>query len=403
MALYHDNDGDGLWRILAYDQNLSFGAAYMDSAAYAGIQSTNDDLKSFPLYGSSQALPSSGGSQWNRMYDAIFSVPQAREMFLRRMRSVLDAWVKPPGTLSANLPIEQKAIAWRNLIASEAVRDRAWWGWPSKSGQCNFDPGIGITNGVDDLINAFMATRRNHFYGKHSITNTALAVGISKTSNAGIPLAQPTNAAIAILNWDYNPASGNQDEEYVQLTNANSFAVDISDWKLAGGIDFKFQPGTVVPASRSVYVSPNVRAFRARTTSPRGGQGLFVVGPCNGHLNAWGESLSLTDPGGRVVNTNGFVGNPSAAQRYLRITEIMYNPSPAPAITNDAQQFEYVELKNISTNVTLDLTGVRFTNGIAFNFTGSAFTSLAPGQTVLVVRSQIAFTARYGSGFTITG
>jgi len=94
---------------------------------------------------------------------------------------------------------------------------------------------------------------------------------------------------------------------------------------------------------------------------------------------------------------------PSPAQQYLRITEIMYNPSPAPAINSDAQQFEYIELKNISPSTALDLTGVRFTNGVYFNFTGSAVTSLAPGQIVLVVHNQSAFTARYGSGFSIAG
>ena len=62
-----------------------------------------------------------------------------------------------------------------------------------------------------------------------------------------------------------------------------------------------------------------------------------------------------------------------------------------------------IELKNISTNVGLNLGGVRFTNGIEFNFTGSAVTSLAPGQRVLVVRNQAAFTARYGSGALIAG
>jgi hypothetical protein len=149
----------------------------MDSSAYSGIQATNDDLKSFPLYGSSQAMPTgtTSSSRWNRMYDVIFQVPQAREMFLRRMRTVLDTFVKPPGTLPANLPIEQLALTWRNQVADEAQRDRAWWGWSPKTKECNFDPGIGITNGVDDLNNIFMALRRNHFYGKHSVTNTALA------------------------------------------------------------------------------------------------------------------------------------------------------------------------------------------------------------------------------------
>ncbi len=402
MSVYHDNDGDNLWRIVPFDLNLSWGAAYMDSAEYSGIQVTNDYIKSFPLYGSSQAQPLGGGN-WNRLYDVIFSVGATREMFLRRMRTVLDEYVKPPGTIATNSPIYQKVVAWRDKITVEAALDRAWWGWPGKGGQCNFDPGINLANGVNLLLTDFFDKRRNHFYGKHSVTNTALPIGIHKSTNAGIPLAQSTNATLVIAAWDYNPVSGNQDEEYVKLSNANSFAVDISGWELDGGIHFKFQSGTVVPANGSIHVSPNVRTFRARATSPRGGQGLFVVGPYAGHLNAWGESLMLMDSTGRTMATNSFVGSPSLAQRYLRVTEIMYNPSPLTTITNDEQQFEYIELKNISTNTAVNLTGVRFTNGIYFNFTGSAVTSLSPGQTVLIVRNQAAFTARYGGGFNIAG
>ncbi len=402
LSLYHDNEGDDLWRIIPFDMNLSWGAAFMDSPVYSGIQVTNDYIKSFPLYGSAQAQPGGGGN-WNRLYDVIFSVPSTREMFLRRMRSVLDAYVKPPGAVATNSPIYQNVAAWRDQIAVEAARDRAWWGWPAKSGQCNFDPGINLTNGVASLLTDFLAPRRQHFYGKHSITNTALAVGINKANNAGLPLAQLPAVALAIAEWDANPVSGNQAEEFVKLENTNRFAVDISDWQLDGGIHFKFQPGTVVPANSAVYVSPQVRAFRDRALSPHGGQGLFVVGPYGGQLNAWGEALTLTDAAGRNVATNAFPGNPSPAQRYLRVTEIMYHPSPVTTITNDAEQFEYLELKNISPNTALDLAGVRFTAGIDFNFTGSDVTQLAPGQTVLIVRNPAAFSARYGTGFNLAG
>ncbi len=403
MSLYHDNDGDDLWRIVPFDMNLSFGAAFMDSWEYNGIQVTNDNLKSFPLYGSSQALPSSGGGNWNRIYDAIFQVPQTREMFLRRMRTFLDTWVKPPGTPTNALPLETKVLAWRDLIAEEAVRDRNWWGWPGNGGQCNFDPGITPSNGVRILIDDFIVKRRQHFYGKHSVTNTALPIGIGKNQNAGIPLAQPTNAALSIVGWDYNPVSGNQDEEYVCLTNANGFAVDISDWKLQGGLRHQFQPGTVLPANTALYVTPSARAFRSRALAPRGGMGLLVQGGSSGHLNAWGESLTLTDPAGRLVASNSYVGAPSAVQRYLRVTEIMYHPSPAPALHSDAQQFEYLELKNISASVTLNLANVRFSSGISFNFTNGTVTQLLPGQRVLLVRNQAAFSARYGAGKLIAG
>ncbi|HEY5910109.1 MAG TPA: lamin tail domain-containing protein [Verrucomicrobiae bacterium] len=402
MSLYHDNDGDGLWRIIPFDMNLSWGAAYLDSSNDDGIQVTNDLHKSFPMYGSSKAIALSPTS-WNRLYDVIFSVPSTREMFLRRLRTLLDTWVKPPGTATNLLVLEPLVWQWRDLIIEEAQRDRAKWGWPAKGGQSNFDPGIDLTDGVNILIEQFLNKRREHFYGKHSITNTGLTVGISKTDNAGIPLAQPGNPILSFRDWDYNPASGNQDEEYVCLTNANDFAVDLSGWKLSGGIDRRLQPGTVIPAFGALYLTPNVVAFRARANGPRSGMGLLVQGNCSGHLNAWGDSFVLSDPAGLTVCSNGYAGVPSAAQRYLRITEIMYNPAGAPAINADPQQFEYLELRNISINVTLDLTGVRLTNGVYFNFSGGSVTSLAPGATVLVVRNRSAFVALYGSGQQIAG
>ena len=407
MSLYHDNDGDNQWRIVPFDMNLSWGAIYYEGgvpSVIEGVQATNDIHKAHPLYGS-QVTPALNSANYNRVYDVIFQVPKLREMFLRRMRTVMDTYVQPPGTHPLARVMENKARAWRDLIDEEAARDRAKWNWPAKSGQCNFDPGILLGPGVDGLMNEFINKRRIHFYVKHCFTNASASfpIGITKTNNAGIPLEQPTNAVVQIAEIEYNPASGNQAQEYLCLTNPNNYAVDISDWKLGGGVDFTFKPGTVVPANSVLYVSPDVRAFRARTVGPRGGQGLFAVGPYKGQLSARGEGLFIVNDKGRQVATNSYAGNPSLAQQFLRITEIMYNPSPLTGNTNSPQEFEYIELKNISGSQTLSLNGVRFINGISFNFTGSAVTSLAPGQRVLVVKNAALFALRYGAGLPVAG
>jgi len=402
MSLYHDNDGDDLWRIIGFDMNLSWGAFYMDNPANdTGIQATNDNHKSFPLYGSSQALSLTSGN-YNRVYDVIFEVPQAREMYLRRMRTMLDTLVLPPGTPTNASPIEQKILAWRDLITAEGTRDRAFWGWPAVGGQNNLPPGTNVFFGVQDLLQQFYYLRRQHFYGKHSVSNTALSIGITKPQNAGIPLSQAPNAYVAITGVEFSPVSANQDQEFISLTNPAPFAVDISGWKLDGAVEFTFAPGTVVPANSVFYVSPNVRAFRSRTTPPRGGQALFVLGPYQGQLSGRGETLHVLDGFGQTLNTFTYEGAPTFAQQLLRVTELMYHPSPHPAHTN-AEEFEYVELKNISTNTTLNLNGVRFTNGIDFRFSGSAITSLAPGARVLIVKNIAAFNARYGSGLPVAG
>jgi hypothetical protein len=74
----------------------------------------------------------------------------------------------------------------------------------------------------------------------------------------------------------------------------------------------------------------------------------------------------------------------------LLITEIMYHP---PATTNlDGDEFEFIELKNVaSTN--LELSGVRFSDGIGFTFPVGTF--LSPGQFAVLVSNPAAFTNKY--------
>jgi hypothetical protein len=95
-------------------------------------------------------------------------------------------------------------------------------------------------------------------------------------------------------------------------------------------------------------------------------------------------------------------------QDFLRVTEVMYHPADPSAEElalgfNDADQFEYIEFKNVSATETLNLANAKFTNGVEFSFAGSAITSLAPGAYVLVVVNPAAFTARYGAGLPVAG
>jgi hypothetical protein len=74
----------------------------------------------------------------------------------------------------------------------------------------------------------------------------------------------------------------------------------------------------------------------------------------------------------------------------LLITELMYHP---PGTTNiDGDQFEFVELKNVS-GTTLELSGIHFTGGI--NYTSPVGTFLPPGQFAVLVRDPSSFTNRY--------
>jgi hypothetical protein len=62
----------------------------------------------------------------------------------------------------------------------------------------------------------------------------------------------------------------------------------------------------------------------------------------------------------------------------LRVTELMFEPS-------SSSRAEFIELKNISTSKTLDLSGVTFSSGITYTF--PAGTTLAPGAYTVLTES----------------
>ena len=59
----------------------------------------------------------------------------------------------------------------------------------------------------------------------------------------------------------------------------------------------------MIPAQDSVFVASSIAAFKQRSSGPRGGQGLFVVGPLAGQLLGAAASVQLVSPAGAVVDS----------------------------------------------------------------------------------------------------
>ena len=348
MCLYRDTSGDGLWRIVPYDMNASWGQLYGGSSP---LQATNDNGKSHPFYGGSQ-VQEGGGAAWNRIYDVIIALPETRDMLRRRERTLLDRWVFPPGLARTNYLIESHILQMSNLISAEAALDRQKWGTSPWAG------GQSFAKGITDLLNQFVGPRRSHWYVTHSITNTAKPLGLGSAFNAGIPLSQPEDAVISFASWETNPGS-DRDGEYFCLTNANNYAVDMSGWKVDGGIRHTFRPGTVITAGGVLYLSPNVAVFRARTRAPHGGMGLLVQGNYSGHISPQGEIENLFDPAGRLVSSATVYaqGPPrvEAPRGTLRVTaggdaRIWVSASGAPPLSYQ-WQFNGIPVAGATSNV----------------------------------------------------
>ena len=207
---------------------------------------------------------------------------------------------------------------------------------------------------------------------------------------AGIPNAQVVSPPIEFhgSDFDANPVSGNQDQEYLRLNNLADTAVDISGWRLDDGVRFTFKPGTVIPAGGSVYVSPNVVDFRNRTAGPSGNQSLFVQGGYSGHLSSRGETVNLYSNTNTLIDSLEIPAAPSDAQKYLRISEMNYNPA-------GSDDGEFIELFNISGDTTIDLSGVMLTDGPSEPFVIATGRTLGPGEYALIVRDAVAFAATY--------
>jgi Concanavalin A-like lectin/glucanases superfamily/CotH kinase protein/Lamin Tail Domain/Immunoglobulin domain len=362
IYLYRDTRGNGEWTILAWDKDWTFG-----------ITGDGGQFLRHPFFGD-RAHRKDNALQWSLLYEAVFTDPQLSQMYLRRLRTVMDEQLQPPGVVNGSF--ESRVDAWYGPM----MADR-----PAAASE------------VNNIKTVHIPQRRVDLYVTYAATNSSAA-----PANQLVPESQITYPGINFGAIEFNPASGNQAEEYIQLVNPNSTAIDVSGWKIRGAVSHTFLPGTVILATNVLYLSPDVAAFRGRSTGPSGGQSLLVQGNYQGQLSARGESLRLIDARGRTVVSTSYPGQPSLAQQSLRITEIMYHPVAPASGPYAAEDYEYLELKNTGTSV-LDLNGVRLINGVAFDFTGSAVTSLDAGQTVLVVKNEDAFAQRYGAGLPVAG
>jgi len=154
------------------------------------------------------------------------------------------------------------------------------------------------------------------------------------------------------------------------------------------GQDPRLPGGAISPSALSnsgpvtLQITNNARVF-ARSWNPA-------------HQNLTGaRNPPISSPWSGKIVDGFYVTTPP-----LRITELMFNPPPPPpGNTNDADNFEFIELKNISA-APLNLQGFRLSGGIDFVFPALTLTG---GQHIVVVKSLAAFQSRYGASALVAG
>lgn len=378
--LYRDSEGSGEWTQLPWDTDLTWGSHYMtnDNISHDGIWATEDYVlggrnanspisPSHPFVGIRELQ---GNRSWNRLIDKLLENERVKNMFRRRLQTLVD-------DLLMSKVVDDRLDAMELMLESDAVRDRAKWG--------QFGRSQSLTQAIAVLEDDYLMPRRTHLSVTHLATNSA-SYPTPQTSSALLPGPAGDETSVSFGVIEGNPSSLKQEEEYIEIINTANEAIDLSGWNVTGGVEFEFLPGTILESNGRVYLSPDVSTFRSRAASPTGGEGLNVEGDYSGQVSARGEIIKLINSEGGVVDQRLTPSEESDTQKYLRITEIHFAPL-------EGKRFEFIELINIGPDP-LDLTGVRFTNGVEAELTGS----LAPGELGLVVS-----TPSYFPGLKILG
>ena len=340
--MYFDARGDSRWRMLPWDKDYTFG-----------VRGDGGTHLPHPFFGDEEHKKQNA-NQWNILYDVIFEEEVTQRIYLRRLRTLMDDVLQPTSVPTNDRILENLAL---DTIGPAS---------PPLSSNIN-------------SVNSYLNSRRNVLFNNY---------------NSLIPASQPASPDIVFAAVDANPAGGNQEQEYIRIHNNENTEIDISGWTIEGGVGFTFRPGTIIERNGDLHVSPSSKDFLDRSVSPKAGEELLVAAPYSGHLSNFTELLTLKDSSGTEVDTFNTPNDPSDAQLYLAISEIMYHPADP---NGDA---EYIELMNISDTVSLDLTGVNFTAGVDFTF---GTLTLLPGERTLVVLNQAAFEAVHGPGHPIAG
>jgi len=211
-------------------------------------------------------------------------------------------------------------------------------------------------------------------------------------------------------NW-VNPSTGRRG--YLLGPTATHFASN-DLWPATAAPDFSRMGGDV-PSGFQLSMSqndPGVIYYTLDGSDPRGFGGSVASSAI-----AYGSPVTLSGlvvpARARILNSNGewspmteadfAVGVGPATTANLAVVKVHFEPAQPSAAeiaagVLDGTEFEFLLLENIGTNP-VDLTDVRFSSGVTFDFAGGAVSALSPGQQVLVVENVDAFQLRYGTAF----
>src|SRR6266404_3134051 len=130
---------------------------------------------------------------------------------------------------------------------------------------------------------------------------TLMLLGPRFFAGAGGAFSKPdiSTAADSVVTFNeimYHPAGDNPALEWIELCNQMSVDIDLSDWRIEGGIDFQFPANTIILANGYVVVASDPAGVQAQAG------GTPVLGRFTKRLSNSGETLRLRNNNGRLMD-----------------------------------------------------------------------------------------------------
>ncbi len=213
--------------------------------------------------------PAEPGDKSSALMAAILAVPQWKQMYFRRLRTLVDQILAPGRS-------EAVYDAIMGPAAPVAALDYKAWPYPQSA---NY-------NTYRQQLFTAIQSRRNVF-----------------ASDSRVPAAQPATPDMVIDEIQPSPTAGSG-AQYVELYNPGASAIDLSGWTLSidGAASLTIQNGTVIlPHDAMTFVS-NDPTFRAAY-----GSTVFVGDRFSGTMATTG-TLTLSRPDASVADTVSYGG-----------------------------------------------------------------------------------------------
>ncbi len=386
------------------------GAYYFDPNTYTADNNYHGQLWMLP-----SDTDATWGPTWNNGHDVVHNAlfndsgdtggdastnPSLWPGFFNAIREVRDLLWQPD---QINPLVDQYAAI---ISAQQAADDLRWKNAPADAGNYNGLAGAGITS-IANLV----ADMKNFAFsggswpggdvgaGGRAAWLDTLQLGVSN-SEATMP-GQPTLTYVGSANYPINNLTFQTSAFAPQA--GNTFAA--MQWRV-GEVTDPTAPAYV--AGQKALLEWNASYDSGPLTTYTSQFRFPAYAAKAGHT--YRARVRHQDSAGRwshwsaPVQFTAVAADVTGYTNSLVVSEFMYYPTNPTTAESAAgyvvDNFQYLEVTNVSA-VPVDLTDVRLTKGVNFNFPSGM--TLAAGASTVVVANAAAFAERYGSGRSVAG